>query len=267
MPRKKLIAANWKMNKSIPESVSFIDNFKNSIKSTKIKDFRDTENPKDFPVSSKNEIVICPPFASLNEVKKSIKGTKIKLGAQNMHFEEKGAFTGEISAPMLRDAGCEYVILGHSERRAYFDETDGIINKKIKAALKNKLKAILCIGETLEQRESNETKAVIKFQLENCLRSINNEEIKNIVIAYEPVWAIGTGKNATPEQAEEVHLFIRGLLKKLYNVDISENIRIIYGGSVNEKNAKELLAMKNIDGALVGGASLDPKSFAEICNT
>lgn len=248
MARKKLIAANWKMNKTVPESVSFIDNFKNSIK------------------SSKNETVICPAFASLNDVKKAIKGTKIKLGAQNMHFEEKGAFTGEISASMLRDAGCEYVILGHSERRAYFDETDEIINKKVKTALKNRLKVILCIGEALEQRENNETKAIIKFQLENCLRNINNEEIKNIVIAYEPVWAIGTGKNATPKQAEEVHLFIRELFKKLYNVGISESTRVIYGGSVNPGNAKELLAMKNIDGALVGGASLDPKSFAEICN-
>ena len=248
MARKKLIAANWKMNKNIEESVSFIKEFKILVE----------KNNKD--------IAIVPPFTALIELKKNLNGTKIKLGAQNMHFEEKGAFTGEVSASILKDAGCEYVILGHSERRIYFDETDEMISKKIKMALKNKLKVILCIGENLEQRENNETKAIIKFQLENCLRNISNNEMKDIVIAYEPVWAIGTGKTATPEQAEEVHLFIRELLKKLYDGNISENIRIIYGGSVNEKNAKELLAMKNIDGALVGGASLDPKSFAEICN-
>jgi len=248
MARKKLIAANWKMNKNIEESVSFIKEFKILVE----------KNNKD--------IAIAPPFTALIELKKNLNGTKIKLGAQNMHFEEKGAFTGEVSASILKDAGCEYVILGHSERRIYFDETDEMISKKIKMALKNKLKVILCIGENLEQRENNETKAIIKFQLENCLRNISNNEMKDIVIAYEPVWAIGTGKTATPEQAEEVHLFIRELLKKLYDGNISENIRIIYGGSVNEKNAKELLAMKNIDGALVGGASLDPKSFAEICN-
>ena len=266
MPRKKLIAANWKMNKTIKEAVSFIKEFKSLVE----------KNNKD--------IVIAPPFTALIEAKKNLDGTKIKLGAQNMHFEEKGAFTGEISASMLRDAGCEYVILGHSERRQHFSETDDLINKKIKTALKVKLKVILCIGETLEQRENNETKAIIRFQLENCLRNINNDvhekqgfsgrrkkivfssEMQNIVVAYEPVWAIGTGKTATPEQAEEVHKFIRELLKKLYNEKISNEIRILYGGSVNPGNAKELLAMNNIDGALVGGASLEPESFAEICN-
>lgn len=250
MTRKALIAANWKMNKSIQEAVSFIKDFKESVKKIRNK-----------------EIVICPPFTSLFEVNKLIKNTNIALGAQNIHFEEKGAFTGEISASMLRDAGCEYVILGHSERRNYFDETDEIINRKIQAALKNKLKVILCVGETLEQRESNETKAIIKFQLENCLRNVSNEEIKNIVIAYEPVWAIGTGKNATPEQAEEVHKFIRELLKKLYDEKISNEARILYGGSVNADNVKELMKMKNVDGALVGGASLDHKTFSEICNS
>ena len=250
MPRKKLTAANWKMNKTVKESVSFINDFKESVKKIKNK-----------------EIVICPPFTSLFETNKIIKNANICLGAQNMHFEEKGAFTGEVSASMLKDAGCEYVILGHSERRQHFKETDEIISKKIKTALKNKIKVILCIGETLEQRENNETKAAIKFQLETCWKNVGNEEIKNIAVAYEPVWAIGTGKTATPQQAEEAHEFIRELLKRLYNGNISESIRIIYGGSVNEKNAKELLAMKNIDGALVGGASLDPKRFAEICNT
>ncbi len=248
MPRRKLFAANWKMNKTIPEAVSFISDFKNSVK------------------KNDNEIVICPPFTALNEVKKSIKGTKIKLGAQNMHFEEKGAFTGEISAAMLKGTGCEYVILGHSERRHYSNETDELINKKIKTALKNNLKIILCIGETLEQRQGNETMRIIESQLKNCLKHIPDNEMKNIAIAYEPVWAIGTGKNATPAQAEEAHKFIRQLLKKSYNESISNNTRILYGGSVNEKNARELLAMKNIDGFLIGGASLNPRSFAEICN-
>lgn len=249
MPRKKLIAANWKMNKTIQESISFLNDFQESAKKIKNK-----------------EIVICLPFTSLSEANKIIKNTNIGLGAQNMHSEEKGAFTGEISAIMLRDAGCEYVILGHSERRQHFKETDELINKKIETALKNRLKVILCIGETLEQRESNETRAIIKFQLENCLRGISKEEMKNIVIAYEPVWAIGTGNTAAPEQAEEAHGFIRELLKKLYNEKSSNETRILYGGSVKPENAKELLAMKNIDGALVGGASLEPKSFAEICN-
>jgi triosephosphate isomerase (TIM) len=231
---KPLIAANWKMNMDLKEPVSFIRYFKKN----------------DF----KSEVVICPPFYLLNSVYESIKKTNIKLGAQNMHFEEKGAFTGEISPLMLKDAGCEYVILGHSERRQYFDETDGLVNKKIKAALKHKLKPILCVGETLEQRNSNKTKKIIKSQLDGCLNRIKD---KSIVIAYEPIWAIGTGMNATPEQAEEVHNFIK---------NITNNGRIIYGGSVKPANIKGLMQMKNINGALVGGASLDAKSFAQICN-
>jgi len=246
---KYLIAANWKMNKDIKESVSFINKFKTLIK------------------KSKTEIVICPVFITLNEVKKSIKNTNIKLGAQNMFYEENGAFTGEVSSLMLKDAGCEYVILGHSERRQYFNETDSLVNIKIKLALKNKLKPILCIGETSQQRNKNETIKIIKNQLENCLRNVDEKGMKNIVVAYEPIWAIGTGKNATPSQAEEVHSYIRQLLIKLYNTNILKNTRIIYGGSMKPENSKGLLSMPNINGGLVGGASLDAKSFADICNT
>lgn len=238
------------MNMDTKSSASFINSFKKHIK--KIKN---------------TEIVICPPFTLLNKINEAIKNTKIKLGAQNMHFEEQGAYTGEVSALMLKDISCEYVILGHSERRQYFNETDKFINKKIKSALKNKLKIILCIGETLKQRNNNQTMKIIKNQLLNCLKSINEKEIKNITIAYEPIWAIGTGKNATPLQAEEVHKFIRELLTNIYNKNISKNIRIIYGGSVNPNNIKELMAMKNINGALVGGASLDAKSFGRICSS
>ena len=237
------------MNKDIKESVSLINKFEILIKNIK-----------------NVEIVVCPPFTSLNEVNKLIKGSNIDLGAQNMYFEEKGAFTGEISPLMLKDAGCEYVILGHSERRQCFNETNELINKKIKAALKNKLKPILCIGETLEQREKNETMKTIENQLINCLNNINEKGMKNISVAYEPVWAIGTGKNATPQQAEEVHKFIRKLLLKIYNKNIAENTRIIYGGSVKPSNIKELMKMENINGALVGGASLDAESFGELCN-
>ena len=247
MPRKKLFAANWKMNKSVQESISFINNFKKSANKIKNK-----------------EIIICPSFVSLFEVKKLLKNSDIRLGAQNMHQEEKGAFTGEISALMLKNI-CDYVILGHSERRQYFKETNELINKKIKTSLKNNLKIILCIGETLEQRKNNKTFSIIETQLKICLNNINNNEIKNVVIAYEPIWAIGTGNNATPQQAEEVHLFIRSLLHKVYDKNVSDSVRIIYGGSVNANNIKDLMKMKNIDGALVGGASLDEKTFLEIC--
>ena len=246
---KPLMAANWKMNMDMKEAVSFIDRFKVLIKNIK-----------------KNEIVICPPFTLLYEFKKLLNKTNIILGAQNMYFEEKGAFTGEISALMLKDIGCEYVILGHSERRQFFNENDRLINQKIKTALRHNLKPILCVGETLGQKTSNQTTKIIKNQLLNCLNTIDGSAMKNIVIAYEPVWAIGTGKNATPEQAEEVHKFIRGLLLNMYNQRVSNNTWIIYGGSVKESNIKALMKMKNINGALVGGASLDAKGFGRICS-
>ena len=244
---KPLIAANWKMNKDIKEAVSFIKKFKTLIKNNEV------------------EIVICPSFVSLHELSKLVRNTQIKLGAQNMHFEKEGAFTGEISPLMLKGI-VEYVILGHSERRQYFNETDELINKKIKSALENKLKVILCIGESFKQRNNNETMKIIKNQLISCLKNISNDEIKNITIAYETIWDIGTGKNATPEQAEEVHSFIRQLLEKVCNTNIAKNTRIIYGGSMKPENSKELLSMPNINGGLVGTASLDAKSFAKICN-
>ena len=237
------------MNKNIEESISFIKQFKKLVKNVK-----------------NTEIVICATFTSLCEMKKALKGTNIKLGAQNMYFEEKGAFTGEISPLMLKDTGCEYVILGHSERRQYFNESDDLINKKIKSTLKNELKAILCIGETLEQRNDNETIKIIKNQLMVCLKDISGKDIKNIVVAYEPIWAIGTGKNATSLQAEEVHNFIRELLSERYNSSIAKNARIIYGGSVKPDNAAELMSQQNVDGALVGGASLKVDDFVGIIN-
>ncbi len=250
---KPLIAANWKMNKGISESVSFIDEFKNYVKNVKTA-----------------EILICPPFTSLYEVKKAIKDTNIKLGAQNMHFEEKGAFTGEISALMLKAAGCEYVILGHSDRREIFNENDDMINKKIIAALKNSLRPILCVGENLEQRQSGRTNEIIESQLKNCLKGIGKEQILKVDIAYEPIWAISKGnpnhKAATSQDAEEGHKFIRGIIAKAFGEDTSKNARIIYGGSMKPENAKELLSMPNINGGLVGNASLDAKSFSEICN-
>jgi len=244
-----LIAANWKMNKGIKEADSFIKEFRGYFK------------------ANNKEVVICPPSTLLPYISGLIKNMGIKLGAQNMHFEDKGAFTGEISPLMVKDAGCEYVILGHSERRQHFNENDELINKKVKAALNHGLKPILCIGETLEQRESNITIKIIKSQLTECLKNINENEVRAIVVAYEPVWAIGTGKNATPEQAQEVHACIRKQLGELYGNAIASKIRIIYGGSVKPENSKELLSMKDINGALVGGASLDAKSFADICSS
>ncbi len=213
------------------------------------------------------EIVICPPFTALGEVYEIIAETNIALGAQDVYWQEKGAFTGEVSCSMLKDAGCQYVIVGHSERRKYFNETNSEINKKITSLLKNDLIPIVCVGETLEQREKNETFEVIKIQVHECLRSISLTDPARLVIAYEPVWAIGTGKNATPAQAQEVHEFIRKLLKEIFDNDTAEKIRIQYGGSVTADNIKDLINQKDIDGALVGGASLDIDSFTKIVKT
>ncbi|MBI2651778.1 triose-phosphate isomerase [Candidatus Woesearchaeota archaeon] len=245
----KILIANWKMNKDLKDAASFIKAFKKDIK--KIKN---------------SAAVICPPFTLLHEMKKMLRGSSIKLGAQNIYFEEKGAFTGEISASMVKDAGCEYVILGHSERRQYFNESDELISKKVKSALKNSLKVILCIGETLEQRNNNSTFNVLQNQLERCLKDVSEKEIENISIAYEPVWAIGTGKNATSEQAEEAHKFIRSLLSKICNKNAAANAIIIYGGSVNENNIADFMRIKDVNGVLVGGASLNPETFAKICS-
>lgn len=248
---KKLIAANWKMNKTIFESISFIKEFKKIIQHEK-----------------NAEIIICPPFTSLQAVSKELKGSDIKLGAQNMHFLDSGAYTGEISHAMLKEIGCEYVILGHSERREIFGEDDFLINEKVVAALNHGLSPILCVGENFEQRKSGKIKEVIDSQLRNCLKNTNKNQILKINIAYEPIWAISKGnpnhKAATAEDAEEGHRFIREILEKIYDKKISQTVRIIYGGSMKPENAKELLAMPDIDGGLVGNASLNAKSFAEI---
>ncbi len=247
----KLIAANWKMNKTIEEAVSFIKEFKKLI-----------DNEKNV------EIVVCPPFTLLHEIKKLLKNPDIKLGAQNMHFEDAGAYTGEISPLMLKEIGCEYVLLGHSERREIFNEDDYFINKKTISALNHGLKPILCVGENLEQRKNDKTKEVIENQLRNCLKNIGKDQMMKITIAYEPIWAISRGdpnhKAATREDAEEGHKFIRNVVAELYDENTAKKTRIIYGGSMKPENAKELLEMQNIDGGLVGNASLKAESFAEI---
>ena len=210
------------------------------------------------------EVVLCPPYTSLSDVNEMIIDTGIKLGAQNCYWEDSGAFTGEIAPAMLKSAGCTYVIVGHSERRALFGETNETVNKKMKAALKEGLKPIMCVGERLEEREGNKTFDVVKSHVEGGLKGIEKSQMQNIVIAYEPVWAIGTGKTATPDEAQEVHKFIRELLSKLYDKSSAEEVRIQYGGSVKPDNAEILMSQKDVDGALVGGASLKAESFVEI---
>lgn len=246
--RKKVIAGNWKMFNDITGTVNLISDIKKGYDRRTIQ----------------CEVIICPPFTSLDTAKTLLKDSGIKLGAQNMHFEENGAFTGEISASMLKSVGCEYVILGHSERRTIFGESDELINKKMKKAIDSKLKPIFCLGETLEQREKGITNEIVKSQVEKGLIGISENDLSNVIIAYEPVWAIGTGKTATPEQAEEVHSFIRNLISSLYSKTAAEKIIIQYGGSVKPENAKELLSQPNIDGALVGGACLKGESFLAI---
>jgi len=245
--RKKVIAGNWKMNMDLHQSQKLVSEILNGL-------------GKD----NKAEVIVCPPFTSLSEVNSLLKGTQIKLGAQNMYYEESGAYTAEISADMLMSVGCKYVILGHSERRVIFNESNELINKKMKAALAKELKPIFCIGEILEQRESGETMKVVSSQIEKGLGGITAEQMKNVIIAYEPVWAIGTGKTATPEQAQEVHSFIRELVAKKYSTSVAENLIIQYGGSVKSDNSSELLSQKDIDGALVGGACLKADSFLSI---
>jgi triosephosphate isomerase len=246
--RNKVIAGNWKMNKNIPETAELVSGIKNGS------------------IPAGVEVIICPPFTSLETASTLIKGSEIKLGAQNMYFEESGAYTGEISAEMLKSAGCQYVILGHSERRVIFKETDEVINKKIKKALSSGLKPIFCVGELLEEREKDITKNVIETQVTGGLSGVSAEDMSKIIIAYEPVWAIGTGKTASPAQAEEVHAFIRALIEKLYSKSVADAIIIQYGGSVKPDNAKELLGQADIDGALVGGACLKADSFLGIVN-
>lgn len=250
--KKKIIVANWKMNKGLVESQKFVDEIMSHFKKSKI---------------TGQEIILCPPFTSLDTVHKKISGSGIKLGAQNVFYESNGAYTGEISCSMLQSCGCEYVITGHSERRQYFHETDAIINKKVLKVLDEGLKPIICVGETLQEHEDHITEGIIEDQVKICLSHVSEEQMENIIIAYEPVWAIGTGKNATAHQAESVHNFIRKRIKKLYSQETADNIKIIYGGSITPQNAKELFSPQTINGGLIGGASLDEKSFIEIINS
>ena len=245
--RKKIVAGNWKMNKTNSEAVKTV---------TELKEIVNGLNGA--------EIVVATPFTAISDVVKAVAGTNIKVAAQNMHWEEKGAFTGEIAPCMLKELGVEYVILGHSERREYFGETNEIVNKKVKAALKNGITPILCVGEKLADREAGNTENVVKDHTVGGMKDLTSEEAAKVVIAYEPVWAIGTGKTASPEQAEEVHLFIRTLLTEMYDVATAEKIVIQYGGSMNAANSKDLLAKPNIDGGLIGGASLVPADFSVI---
>ncbi len=249
MLRKKLIAGNWKMNKTSAEAADLSREIVAAI----------GQRPD-------VDVVVCPPFTALESVAKAVDGSAVKLGAQNMHFEASGAFTGEVSAPMLRSLFVSHVILGHSERRTLFGEADSLINKKVLAALKNQLRPILCVGETLAEREAGATLKVVQTQVERCLEGVNAELANSVIIAYEPVWAIGTGKVATTAQAQEVHAFIRGLLAKLFGAQTAGRLRILYGGSMKPANAPDLLAQNDIDGGLIGGASLEARSFLDLIN-
>ena len=245
--RKYLIAGNWKMNMTETEGVNFVKELDSNIKS-----------------SDNVDVLVIPPFTALSGISKVLKDTKIKLGAQNINENEKGAYTGEVSADMLLDLKVEYVVIGHSERRTIYKESNELINKKVLNAIKKGLKVILCVGELLSEREANKTNEIVKTQIVEGLKNISKEDMKSIVIAYEPVWAIGTGKVATPEQAEEVHAFIREIITGIYDKNIADNLIIQYGGSVNDSNVDGLMNKPNIDGALVGGASLKIDSFTRI---
>lgn len=245
--RKKIIAGNWKMNKSPADVAVFMQSFPELVK--------DTEN----------EVVLCVPYIDLWMAMELAENTNIKIGAQNVHFAEKGAYTGEVSPKMLKDIGVEYVIIGHSERREYYNETDESVNKKLKAAFEYGLKPIVCVGETLEQREAGITKEFVTGQIRNALEGLTAEQVASTVVAYEPIWAIGTGKTASKEDANEVCKWIRDEIASLYG-SISEDVIIQYGGSVKSSNANELFNMSDIDGGLVGGASLDPEEFSKIVN-
>ena len=259
--RTPFIAGNWKMHTKLDEAINLTEGIKNGLKGLEGKPAR----PDDVGRSGR-EVALCPPYVYLSAVQEALKGSPIRVGAQNGYFQPQGAFTGEVSFEMLKDIGCAYVIIGHSERRQIFKEDNDIINKKIKAALAAGLKPIFCVGELLEERQDNTTERVIRQQVEAGLDEIAPDNFQNIIVAYEPVWAIGTGKNATSEQAQEVHLFIRKLLAHLSSEVIAKEIRIIYGGSVKPDNIELLAVQEDIDGALVGGASLTAESFIKIVN-
>ena len=246
--RKKVIAGNWKMNMLPNEAIEMIKELTDYVK--------DTEN----------EVVLCVPYTDLFYALLTAQGTNIKIGAQNMHYEEKGAYTGEVSPKMLKSIGVEYVIIGHSERRQYFAETDETVNKKVKAAFANDLKPIVCVGETLEQREAGNAFDIITSQTEKALDGLSPEQAENTIIAYEPIWAIGTGKTATSEDANEACKKIREKISEIYGQNVANRVIIQYGGSMKPENAKELLQMSDIDGGLIGGASLKAETFEKIVN-
>lgn len=245
--RRPLIAGNWKMFKTCSEAVEAAGQLVKLVAMT-----------------SDIDVMIAPQFTALAPVSDVVRGSRVSLGAQNLFWETEGAYTGEISPVMLVSVGCKYVIIGHSERRQYFDETDETVNKKIKAAIKNDLVPVLCVGESEKERESKETFSVLDKQVKKGIESFSSDDLETLVIAYEPVWAIGTGKTATTDQAQEAHQFLRSVLEKSFGNMLAKSIRILYGGSVKPNNIAELMAMPDIDGALVGGASLDPETFSKI---
>ena len=245
--RKPIIAGNWKMNKTIAEAVEFVNDIKGQLNDKTV------------------DAVICAPFIMLKDLKEVTKGTNIKIGAQNMHFEDNGAFTGEVSPVMLKELGMDYVVIGHSERREYFNETDETCNKKVLKALEIGIDPILCCGETLEERETDKTKDKVKTQIVSGLSNVKSEDLEKVVIAYEPIWAIGTGKTATAEQANDVIAYIREVIASLYG-DLANEVRIQYGGSVKPGNVVEIMEQSDIDGALVGGASLQPADYIALVN-
>lgn len=246
--RKPIIAGNWKMHKTIKEAVDFVLEIKDQVKDTDV------------------EVVLCAPATMLGPMKAAAKDSKVKIGAQNMHYESSGAFTGEISAEMLNELEIDYVIIGHSERRQYFNETNESVNKKVKKALEANIRPIMCCGETLEQRESGTMETIIKSQIVEGLKDVSDKDMSKIVIAYEPIWAIGTGVTASSEQANDAIAFIRTIITDLYSEAVSEEVQIQYGGSVKPENVEEIMNQSDIDGALVGGASLKPESFLSLVN-
>ena len=247
MTRKIIMAGNWKMHRTVGESVALVGQLKEALGDI-----------------SEREILVCPPFTALHAVGETLRGSNIQVGAQNLYPEEEGAYTGEISPKMLLDVGCSHVVLGHSERRQYFQESDQFINEKLKVALQYGLKPILCVGETLEQRSEGRQKTVVSMQVYRGLNDIPAEAMGEVAIAYEPIWAIGTGRTATPGQADEMHLTIRSNLSGLYEDDVAQEVCIMYGGSVKPGNVDDLMSQPEVDGALVGGASLDAESFIRI---
>ncbi|MDD5254601.1 MAG: triose-phosphate isomerase [Candidatus Omnitrophica bacterium] len=250
--RKTIIAGNWKMYKTITEAIELANGLKREL----------------FELDLQRiEAVLCPPYTALSEVSEVITDSTIQLGAQDVFWLDEGAFTGEVSPKMLKDCGCGFVIIGHSERRQYFAETNDTVNKKIKAALKHGLTPIVCVGETLAEREGGKTFSVLEDHVRNGLKEIDGEDFAKIVVAYEPVWAIGTGKTATPAQAQEAHKYIRETLSAMFGADLAQGCRIQYGGSVKPENTRELMIQPDVDGALVGGASLSVQSFAAIVRT